>query len=207
MHLQSLSASISDERLSRYSVACHGNVAEAISLYEYNCRVSEAFYTAIQGFEICLRNHLHRALSGHFGKDWMFDRKVPLDGKARLKIAHVIERLHSRGKSGAVGQIVAELSLGFWVALLTKRYDMPLWRICTHTCFSANGKRLGRFSVHERCYGISQFRNRVAHYEPIWDQDLLSRHQEIIEAIGWMCGETALWVSRRSRVPAIASDQ
>ena len=199
--------SISEERLTRYLVVCPGGISEAIGLYEYNCRLSEAFYTVLQGFEVCLRNHLHRALSDHFGDLWFSNNDVPLDEKARMKISTATARLRARGKAAIGGPMVAELSLGFWVALLRKRYDMPLWRVCMHTCFRSGGAKPNRFAIHQRCHSILQFRNRVAHHEPIWDQDLLSRHREIIEAIGWMCADTALWVQRRSRLPAVALDQ
>ena len=202
-----ISISISEERLSRYWTACPGGIGDAIALYEYNCRVSEAFYTVLQGFEVCLRNHLHRALSGHFGDEWFSNKEVPLDEKARNKISTANMRLCSRGKTARGGQIVAELSLGFWVALLTKRYDTQLWRICLHNCFRSGGNKPNRFMIHQRCHSILQFRNRIAHHEPIWDQDLLGRHREIIEAISWICSDTAIWVDRRSRLPVIALDE
>ena len=77
--------SISEERLTRYLVVCPGGISEAIGLYKYNCRLSEAFYTVLQGFEVCLRNHLHRALSDHFGDLWFSNNDVPLDEKAHIK--------------------------------------------------------------------------------------------------------------------------
>lgn len=101
---------------------------------------------------------------------------------------------------------MAELSLGFWVGLIGPHYDATLWRKSLYRVFTSNDRYLRRKDVHGRFNAIRRFRNRVAHHEPIWDQDILSRHREIVEAIGWMCGDTALWVDRRSRVPTVASD-
>lgn len=201
-----LEVSISKERLSRYRTE-NSDISKAISLYERNTLLAEAFYTSLQGLEICFRNKLHAALQLTYDNDWLLHERVPLAVEGRRHIADAKDVLRSPRRLMTEGAIIAELSLGFWVGLIGPSYDSTLWRKALYRVFSANGRYLRRKDVHGRFNAIRRFRNRVAHHEPIWDQDLLSRHREIIEAIGWMCADTAQWVDRRSRLPGVVLDQ
>lgn len=40
--------------------------------------------------------------------------------------------------------------------------------------------------IHARFDSIRQFRNRVAHREPVRDRDYLRQHDRIVESIAWM---------------------
>jgi hypothetical protein len=45
----------------------------------------------------------------------------------------------------------------------------------------------------------------VAHHEPIFHRQLIQIHDEIIEAIGWMCRETAAWAHHHSRFNEVST--
>jgi hypothetical protein len=195
---------ISAERLSRYQRSA-SELELAIALYEKNTRLSEAFYTPLQGFEICFRNLLHEALQKQFGANCLLLGRVPLIQDDQARLAATISSLEAPRREAAEGAIIAALNLGFWVKLLGPIYDETLWRVSLYRVFSAQGRHLRRKHVHGRVNAIRRFRNRIAHHEPIWDQDLNMRHTEIIEAISWMCADTALWVERRSHVPSLAA--
>lgn len=123
----------------------------------------------------------------------------PLQEDALASIVNAKRAL--RGKQDSSGSIIAELNFGFWVGLLAPRYDSSLWREALFRIFSENGKRLKRERSHSRYNVVRRFRNRVAHHEPIIFRDLTLAHDEIIEAISWMCGVTAEWTLRQSRAP------
>jgi hypothetical protein len=102
-------------------------------------------------------------------------------------------------KAITLGAVVAELSFGFWVSLLGPRYDATLWRASLYRAFRENGARMKRDRVHGRFNALRRFRNRIAHHEPIFLNNLANTHAEIIEATNWMCSDTAAWTLHISR--------
>ncbi len=194
----SLRSSLSDERLGAYLVSCNGDFPAAIALYEDNTRWSGTFYTPLHCVEICLRNKINAAMTARYGADWLVNAAPPLHEDAITGIAHAKRSLRGQDSPGA---IIAELNFGFWVGLLAPRYDSSLWREALFRIFFENGRRLKRERAHSRFNAIRRFRNRVAHHEPIIFRDLPLAHEEMIEALSWMCGVTADWALRQSRAP------
>lgn len=47
------------------------------------------------------------------------------------------------------------------------------------------------------------FRNRIAHHEPIFEEDLSKRYSEAMTALAWLDSDLAIWVRTHSRVPSI----
>lgn len=196
--LAALTASLSHDRLTKYIAACSGDVDAALTLYERNMRLSEAFYTPLQAFEVCMRNRLDTELTRAYGLEWLTDpAAAPLSGQSRALIADAREQA---GSNPPRGSVIAELKFAFWVGLLNARYDSTLWRRAAYRAFSC-GQRRARKPVHSRVNAIRRFRNRIAHHEPIFDRNPRLMHDEILEATGWMCGITAAWARDMSRVP------
>lgn len=177
---------------------------EAISLYERNCRLSEAFYSPLQSMEVCLRNRLSAEMARTFGADWLRSGASPLDRDAVDNIARAIGALGRHPVTS--GRIIAELNFGFWVGLLGPRYDGTLWRQCLHRVFRANGPKK-RSIVHGRFNALRRFRNRIAHHEPIFHRPLPQLHDETIEAIGWMCADTSAWALHLSAFAKVYTDR
>ena len=176
----------------------NGDLDAALTLYEYNLQVSEAFYTVLQALEICLRNTLDGCLSTTFGTDWLTNGAAKLSYDTQNEILAAYKDLGDN-QNLPTGDIVAQLKFAFWVSLLGPRYDATLWRQSLHHGFKATtGKK--RSDVHSRVNAIRRFRNRVAHHEPIYHKDLAVTHSEILEAIGWMCRDTMSWAKHNSRV-------
>ncbi len=197
-----LQNSLSVARLSKYRAAANGNLPRALALYEHNMRLSETFYTPLQCLEICLRNTMHDALTAAYGAAWYAEPSLDLSAGIRTHIAKA-ERELGRGHHPAVqGTVVAELSFGVWVALLSTGYDATLWRRALAPSFRVNGRSLRRDIVHGRMNALRRFRNRVAHHEPIFHKNLSGVHTELIEAIGWMCPVTATWTGGISQASA-----
>ena len=191
-----LRRTLSDERLTRYVIACDGDLDLAPALHERNLRLAEAFHTPLHCPEITLRNVIDDRMKAKYGRDWMRG-SAPQDDDARMAITRADDTLaHSSHTDGAV---VAELALGFRVGLLGPRYDATLRRATPHAGFRASGSGLRRSLVHGRMNALRRFRNRVAHHEPIFDRDLSQVHGEIPEAISWMCPLTAAWTAHHSR--------
>jgi len=193
-----LETSISRERLTKYLAANGGDLDGALTLYERNMRLSEAFYVPLQCMEVSFRNRLCAELVVRYGDEWPTNNRAPLNPDALEDIRNAADSTKKAAPS--VGDIVAALHFGFWVGLIGPRYDATLWRTALHKAFGVGGGR-PRAIVHGRFNALRRFRNRIAHHEPIFDRDLIRSHSEIIEAIGWMCADTSQWAAYHSRLP------
>lgn len=199
-----LKKTISVKRLDKYLSVMNGDLDLALKLYEENMRLAEAFYTPLQCLEVCLRNALNYRLSATFGDDWVTNGKPYLEDGAKLSITNAIEDLISGGHEPTLDNIIAELNFGFWVSLIGPPYDDNLWRQTLYKGFVAQGGKK-RSKVHQRFNALRQFRNRVAHHEPIFDRPLAQLHKEIIEAISWMCRHTSMWTLFHSRFEIVST--
>jgi hypothetical protein len=169
---------------------------QAIQLYERNTELSEALYAVLQGLEVALRNSIHSVMTAHHGRDDWYDHVVLRDVE-RGRIADARVMIQQSGKPVTSGKMVAELTFGFWVALTAKDYATSLWIPYLHRAFPQ--KRLAHGVVHRRLNNIRKLRNRVAHHECILDRNLENDYVEIVETIGWICKDTALWVRETTR--------
>lgn len=198
-----IESALSSERLTKYLAGVGGSLEKALSLYERNTRLSEAFYTSLQVMEIRFRNKVNEQLITVYGQHWFRPGKAPLENDAVAKISDAVARLNQSKQPITTGAVVAELSFGFWIGLLGPRYDATMWRRAIYLAFFEHGKRMRRDRVHRRFNALRRFRNRIAHHEPIFLNNLPNIHAEIIEAISWMCPTTAAWAMHQSRFPQV----
>ncbi len=195
----SLEKTLSRARLKKYLACCGDDLAAALSAYERNTRLSEAFYTPLQCVEICLRNTLYTRMADLYGSDWMTNDNPPLSGSSKAMIQAALTDLQKDSDWPSNDAIVSELKFAFWVGLLGPGYDQTVWRKTLYKGFF--GKK--RSFVHGRFNAIRRFRNRVAHHEPIFQKKLEVVHSEIVEAISWMCANTSTWATHHSRFAAV----
>ena len=165
---------------------------EAVARYVWNVRLCEALYPAFHFLEIALRNRLNDTLERIAGDAWLASKSLlPYEHDAVAKVCRDLSR---NGKSTDSNRIIAELQFGFWTGLLSSRYEPIFWRRpqglfkafpgLPHTSRPLNDLS-GRYTR------IRHFRNRVFHHEPIWkDSQLRFKHQQLVEAIGWICPVT-----------------
>lgn len=195
-----LERAISRQRLQKYLAHQGGSLDLALALYERNMLLSEAFYVPLQTLEVCLRNRVHDQMRAFYGESWLTDATVaPLNDFSRSMINEAMQELDA---GCSPGQIVAELKFSFWVGLHGPQYDTTLWRRALYRSFPISGGKR-RSVVHGRLNAIRRFRNRVAHHEPIFHRPIRQLHDEIVEAVGWMCADSKAWVLHHSRVPLL----
>ena len=206
--LDELETSLSRERLGTYLVATGGDREKAIRLYIWNTEVSAAFYGPLQGLEVALRNAMHRLLAGRYGPAWYDNPAAGLDAGALDRL----ESARSGLKQGNPSQVVAVLSFGFWVSLLgpggridarrRANYEMTLWRPALRGVF-AHRRPLTRRQVHRPLDDLRILRNRIAHHEPIFRQNLALHHERLLDVAGWISPATRAWIEHHSRVLTI----
>ena len=186
--LEEIYSCLSGQRMSKYQ--CLG--VEPLDLYKWNIALSEALYPLLHTIEIAMRNRLHIEI-GQLLNDqkWLLNRNEQilerLNENWQQKIDHYIRALRKKGKLDE-GHLVAELSFGFWTALLSGPFEHRklLWPQLKSTVFpNAHGFSIDK--IRKRFDKIRGLRNRIFHYGSIWHWgNLAEQHEVLIEAIKWI---------------------
>lgn len=213
--LPSLEEAISSERFATYLAHVDGDREQALRLYEWNIAASAAFYFPLQALEVCLRNACHRRLQATYGVKWYQTEKLKLDWQAQDRIRKVLSNSNDPSRPKEPPDVVAALSFGFWVSLFgpgghtqpygrgpRANYEMTLWRPALRGMFKG-AQSLRRKDLHRSLNYLRNFRNRVAHHEPIFKRHLEKDYDSIIRIVGWIYPEQCLWIEQHSRVRQI----
>lgn len=196
---------ISDERLGTYLTAAGFDVDRALKLYVWNAQVGEAFHLPIQAVEVGLRNRINTALTVEFGADWWDDARLLtlLDAERKADLELVRRRIVNRKQKPATGQIIAGLSFGFWLGMLQRRYNPPIWSRHLRSAFPSLPKDRNRASLTLAAARVVTLRNRIWHHEPIIARDLSADHGTVMQVLEWICPVKATWVRPYCRVPQL----
>jgi hypothetical protein len=166
---------LSQARLSRFLKACNGDKQKALQLYRLNIKLSQNFYAILSMFEVALRNAINIHYSHHFSdKEWLKNQCIGngfLNNnafqtgrfKSKKKVDSAIREL---GVRYTHDRVIASLSLGFWVNLFAP-IQFRLAGQNLHKIFSNRPKGTLPRQIFAELNIILDFRNRVAHHEPI----------------------------------------
>jgi hypothetical protein len=189
--LADLEQMVSPARLRRYRPAGTSDL-DAVANYLWNVSLAESLYCSINAVEIALRNTMHDALTQRFGTANWYDRHGLLEPEQRKQVANVKQRIQTRGDTVTPDRVVSELTLGFWVTILSRNYATRLWQgyppSALRMAFPRVPKRQRqRATIQQHYNAIRELRNRVFHHEPLFDDHLLTqRHAAIYQGIGWI---------------------
>lgn len=210
--LATIERRLSAERLGPYRAACGGDLADALSLYEWNAEVSGALGTTLGHLEVLLRNSMHNALStwsqARFNEPrWYLDPGSLLTQDATRDIDTARRRATRDGRLETPGRVVAELSLGFWRFLLASRYERTLWLGCLRQAFPELRGRGMRRDVNDAVHELHLARNRMAHHEPMFNRPVSELRATALRVAGWICPVTRDWIDARCRVPQLLASR
>ncbi len=205
MNTENIRKSISEPRFSTYLSNTGGNIDKALDLYLWNCRLCESLYTPIHILEVALRNNFHDRLSDKYGRQWYDTLEEQLLEKDISKIMEVKKRFIHEKKALNTDDIVASLSLGFWVGLLWRHYETKLWRPCLYHAFPNAGKPFTRSDAARKLSVIKDLRNRIAHHEPVYNRNLEDMYSTLLEVLGWVCEDTKTWLDKNSNFKEVYS--
>lgn len=189
----------------------NGTDEQVLSLYVWNIALCEALYPALNMLEISLRNTIHQAASELFNSDTWFDTPNLLRWRQQSDIATARKNIADRRKPESVDRIVAELSFGFWTTILSRDYHKSIWNRNNASPLVVafphlTGRLFQRRLIHARFNELRILRNRVFHFEPIWNHPaLLVRHGQIVETIRWISPTSAGLLNAITRFPAVYS--
>jgi hypothetical protein len=194
---------LSVPRFTPYLEKASKDSANAIQLYWWNVDVSAAFYLALHCLELALRNAVHRQLSLRYGQDdwWAV---APLHGGGPRMVSEAQKKLATRAREKprpvTSDDMVAQLSLGFWVSLISRTYDRTLWVPALHRAFPFY--RGPRGVVHGDLQTMLLFRNRIMHHEPIHHRHLQADHETLHRLVGYLSPGLLLELKSYDGVPA-----
>jgi hypothetical protein len=166
---------LSYARLSRFLKACNGDKQKALKLYRLNIELSQNCYAILSMFEVALRNAIDVHYSNHFNdKEWLKNQCIGKGFlndnafqtgrfKSKKKVDSAIREL---GVRYTHDRVIASLSFGFWVNLFAP-IQFRLAGQNLHKIFPNRPKgTLPKLIFNELNISLD-FRNRVAHHEPI----------------------------------------
>jgi hypothetical protein len=200
---------LSAPRLGRYVSEAKGDKALAFRLYRWNVQLCESLYVSTQFVEVGVRNCISHALEKRFGALWplMSDSRrmsaMPQGGRellaterTRILRGHKVEYI-------SADKVIASMTFGFWSRMLGGHYDRVLWGGGLRTYFPHIPQTIKIRDLENRIRSINDFRNKIAHHEPIFHHRPNRHYQEILETLEWICPETKLVVQDLSDFPLI----
>lgn len=208
--LAQLESWFSSPRLATYT--CHPSPVE---FYAWNSRLSAAYFEVIGHTEVLLRNFVADALMpAASGEPWYLNPRYDFSYKSQKQIENARETLRRRHRPETPGGVVAELSLGFWRYLLSKRHAPNVWvDLCaTGLPHYPHGTDRGRLA--DSVEQINKLRNRVAHLEPLVDLDRPTETGELdhydarlSQVSRWIDPDAADWIASVSRVAHVRAQR
>ena len=209
---------LSAARLRHYLIAVGGDRTRAIALYEWNIAISAAFWESFSYFEVALRNTIDRQLSARHARltrpgHWIFDdahelgRDALAPGKHQQPyrdVAEAIRRVRVNRKPLEAGQIVSEISFGFWHQLLSKRH-LALWPDIASGFPHAPSR--DQALIREPVARLRDLRNRIGHHHRIWALDISGRYDDMLTLAGYLNPAVRDWIAVKSRVPSLLADR
>lgn len=158
----------SPARMGKYSKACSGNKLKTMQLYRYNLRLCQRFYGVLNLLEVILRNAVNdHYISYYSDSDWIVNQAK----KGKL-LAHQIDEIKQTEadykKRGIYNndKMVSALTFGFWTYLFTKKNYRQGGKTLLKI-FPNKAKGKNQADIYLDLTHIREFRNRIAHHEPI----------------------------------------
>ncbi|HWJ08027.1 MAG TPA: hypothetical protein VNS46_01540 [Nocardioides sp.] len=191
---------LSPARMAPYLSACDGDGERAIGLYDWNAKISSAFFESLHYLEVGLRNAMDEAASALIETSWLRPDSSVLTPRSRKAVA--IALAQAGGTAAPHGKIVAELPFGFWWSLLADEYNRRLWQPALRHAFEGQVRRR---KLHTELDDLRRLRNRIAHHEPIHSRDLEADFARVIDISNRIGASLGAHIAGTSRVPRLVS--
>ncbi|MEU4190320.1 hypothetical protein AB0E69_00325 [Kribbella sp. NPDC026611] len=218
-----IAARLSAPRLTPYLVASHGNLRDALRLYDWNVEISGAFYESLHQFEVVLRNALDQELcawnaaqvnaatGAPHSRDWLMDPshlllRLTRDdiSKARQRARSAVRRARQRGREHGHSDVLAQLSFGTWRFLLPDSDPgrQLLWQQALAKAFPQLSCTPADLVTHvDR---IHKLRNRIAHLEPLLDSAMVADRFASMRTVAAAIDPIAEgWIVSRQRITSL----
>ena len=199
---------ISPARLARFGRAVGGDRNRALRLYVWNARLCEELYLPLQLAEVAVRNGVHAALTSRFGPAWYASAAFTgqLTDRYRKELSDTVaDEQQARGAGFTIDHVVGSMTFGFWVHMLTSRYDNQLWHNGMATAFPNIHPVVTRHIVHNKTDQLRRFRNRVFHHFAIFDRSPMAEWANLLKVLDW-ASQDAVWLVKELANPAAVNN-
>lgn len=134
---------LSEPRFGRYLRDVGGDRERALALYEWNLQLGAAIMRDVAHVEVALRNAYDRVMNKHWRGQahWLLEdaspvlaplwrtrrgRRIDLNARNRTTVSDAIRRCGGVS-SAKPGEVIAELSFGFWRHCTDAAHEKALW--------------------------------------------------------------------------------
>lgn len=200
-----------------YSLLEDRDSTDLAARYMWNLALVAAFQPVLHFVEVSFRNALFdtgaRMTAGRWTARapedcWLTSRPSFLEHSEEEEVREAETRLRTNRRRTA-GHLIAQLSFGFWIRLCNAPYEHGrtngprLWPEAIKRFPNCPKTIRTRADIRAEFSELRDFRNRLAHHHPLWDQNPLGWHERLLRVLGWMNAELATCVAARSQVQAI----
>lgn len=161
-----------------------------IARYLKNIDLTRALYPSLHAFEVAFRNALSAEIVDEYGPRWYVDHDFRnwVEEKGCDALDEAIERLEDASKTLAHSdRIVAQLTLGFWVNLISRKREQFWMPRLSRILPDAEPSDRNMKQMRAKFSRTHRLRNRAFHHEPLFfDEKLGEKHKAAREQIRWM---------------------
>ena len=197
----------SPNRLNSYKYESKDDDSIALERYLFNIEVSKSLYPLLSLLEISLRNRINQAIEEVIKPDWLLkeiNQQSILLPNEHKKLLDAKQKLINKGHQNiSKDDIIAELSLGFWIHLCTKRYKTALWhKQGFFRIVFADYPNFSEFDKLSKVFPILQLmlklRNRVFHHEIIINHPygINNCYNDLRRLLGYISQDSLLYLDK-----------
>ncbi|MBF4607543.1 Abi family protein [Curtobacterium sp. VKM Ac-1393] len=217
-----LATLVSEPRFGKYLKHSRNDAELAADLYEFNLRLAGGAFKAIQMCEVIVRNAMDQQLrawnqTAVGTEDWTLHPAPMLkacfydDGRDLTDAASKASKaLRKSGRTVGHDDVLAQMSFGAWRYLPPGRKPhMAKQRIWDEALTHAFPGRQDRTTTDTlaQWLGITyDFRNRVAHHEPIYHLDVAAKRRVISDVIDAVSRDAKKWFIKNDEFGAQAQE-
>lgn len=194
-------------RLNSYKYDTNDDSSILLERYLYNIEVSKALYPLLSLLEISLRNRINQAIEDTIQKDWLMKelngQNILLTGEFN-KLQDAKQKLLKKGhKNFTKDDLIAELSLGFWIYLCGRKYKNTLWHkvgffktVFTDYPNFSEFDKLGKISPVLQL--MLKIRNRIFHHEIIINHPygVINCYNDLRRLLGYISKDSLLYLDK-----------
>jgi hypothetical protein len=213
-----LCRSLSRERLAAYSLETDKDSIDGVARYQWNMALAAAVTPVLHLVEVAFRNAIYTAgIETTAGRQvkwrivpcWLDTTPTLLETREERDVIEAVLRLGKNPRRHTPGHLIGELGFGFWLRLCNRPYEHgrssgpQLWPAATKRFPHCPRSSRNRTDIGRAFAEVRDFRNLVAHHQPIWDRDPVGRHRLALELLGWMNPSLAAVAEELSTVETI----
>lgn len=173
---------ISKERANAYKLSDTETPQDVLNRYLLNIELGQAFYPILNELEIALRNRINDIFIADFGVDWIINNNF-FDEQLKQTVKELLVRLNKKHKDITNYRLVSELNFGFWSSLFNNNCNV-LWQQKNRVSRVFGALKTDIKTINRDLNTIRQFRNRVFHFETLYNHNPKYCHDLMVKYVG-----------------------